>query len=172
MKVRTMRQVEDSKFKLVKAIVEASQSERELKQAIRILEVERTRALILDALKAMLTRDQTQVSTDSVESMTVPRKKASLARRLNLSGLLGNLKARKMTAPHLHELVKRRFQKDIPVNKEGLERYLGRLSRMPFFDELASYLFSSGSKKTMDSKEDPWVREMLSEQKKKSNEKK
>jgi hypothetical protein len=172
----------DCKFRLVKAIVGFCQSEEDICAVIKVLDSVKSRSEVLGTLKRML-NDRTAHSTGKKPGVTSFKKLViDDAKKLRLLRLIDQLKSWGITSAHVHQLVRQKYGKDIPIHKEGLDRYLKRVSRQPFFEMLISDLLikklpistsRSGDRKT-DSKTDtdPWLEKMLAERKPKGNEKK
>lgn len=151
-------------FKLVKSIIDLSSTTAEIKIFIDLLENNRSREFLLKSLSALADEYKT-IMTNRIKPKERTTKLISHNEE-NLEELVLWLKNNEITSPILFAIVKEHFGKFVPVNKEGLGKYIRRLSKYSFFNDLKLYISKhliGGADSDID---DPWLREMLNEQKK------
>ena len=155
-----MKQKQNLVFKVAKAIIANCETESQLQDVIFFLKSSQNFDKVVMALKAFMNQEQSPKVGDV-------RQDKAAAKSEKISALAVKFRKEKLSAKDVELLIKKVFQREIPSNKVGIEKYLQKLSREAIFEQIYNYFMSEGNHKL--TSEDPWLKEMLNEQEKRDN---
>jgi hypothetical protein len=150
-----------SVFALAKAIMTTCETRSQLQDAVSFLKSPQNVDRLVRALEGLVDEDHSTRAKGANRDEEGPQteKLLTLATKLRNEGF---------NARELELLVERVFGWHVPSAKLGLEKYIERLSRSPNFEQAYDHLMAAQLHKS--TSEDPWLREMLTEQEKRDDE--
>ncbi|UCC81257.1 MAG: hypothetical protein JSW64_07845 [Candidatus Zixiibacteriota bacterium] len=169
MKAATKMNKSNLTFKFVKALINASDSDSELSGFLTIVENSTKRNKLINILKNIIDLRSNTLNLPKIEPKEKIESKRQYSLKYEIAQLSKRFKNGGLTAPIIHDIILRRYNENIPVNKEGLEKYLNRLSKKNYFDSLISFIKFKYLRSSIKPMEDPWFREMIKEKNKKTS---
>lgn len=158
-----MKSQRETEFKLIRALISNCDKETQLREFVNFLESPRDLAQLLIKLRKFAhTQDLPTTTNDNIGPNDNSEPSKGTLEEKKTQQLLTYLRNKHLSAKDVEFIIKRDFGITIPSNKEGLGRYIRKVSRNNMFEQFYNRLISENIEKSIS--QDPWLQEMLNEQ--------